>query len=49
MVETDLGDRARKVSSIFTSQALKTTVIDLGKLAWKPAYFEGSLFIIHEC
>ena len=27
----------------------KTTVIDLGKRAWKPAYFESSLFIIHEC
>ena len=27
----------------------KTTIIDLGKLAWKPAYFESSLFIIHEC
>ena len=27
----------------------KTIVIDLGKRAWKPAYFESSLFIIHEC
>ena len=35
---------------IFTSHASsKTIVIDLGKRAWKPAYFESSLFIIHEC
>ena len=35
---------------IFTSQALKLyIVIDLGKRAWKSAYFESSLFIIHEC
>ena len=27
----------------------KTIVIDLGKRAWKSAYFESSLFIIHEC